>query len=224
MGCDFGWIQSHGEDIIFQSTHPRGVRPPLRIITTSTVQFQSTHPRGVRLNCRVWTRDTDRFQSTHPRGVRRAIMTRQEIEDNFNPRTHVGCDPKKSGADTYVLKFQSTHPRGVRRLNSAIGTDSFLFQSTHPRGVRRPVHDQDQAGDHFNPRTHVGCDSLIAKPPCFYQNSIHAPTWGATNIEKGTETPHLFQSTHPRGVRHPIYMLSTSLSYFNPRTHVGCDI
>ena len=32
-----------------------------------------------------------------------------------------------------------------------------------------------------------------------------------------------FQSTHPRGVRLSIKGFYSSICYFNPRTHVGCD-
>ena len=56
----------------------------------------------------------------------------------------------------------------------------------------------------FNPRTHTGCDCR--------KQSIHYLC-------------HMFQSTHPHGVR-----LSTRSNFsweptcFNPRTHTGCDI
>ena len=33
----------------------------------------------------------------------------------------------------------------------------------------------------------------------------------------------MFQSTHPRGVRHFVMLSSKELNRFNPRTHVGCD-
>ena len=33
----------------------------------------------------------------------------------------------------------------------------------------------------------------------------------------------LFQSTHPRGVRHHGFVTQTVTGSFNPRTHVGCD-
>ena len=55
------------------------------------------------------------------------------------------------------------------------------FQSTHPRGVRRREDEVSGVCNHFNPRTHVGCDHLSC---C---------AWKATDE---------FQSTHPRGVRH----------------------
>ena len=56
---------------VFQSTHPRGVRPAERLmLLVDESSFQSTHPRGVRL-CRTLPIESLRvFQSTHPRGVR----------------------------------------------------------------------------------------------------------------------------------------------------------
>ena len=34
----------------------------------------------------------------------------------------------------------------------------------------------------------------------------------------------VFQSTHPRGVRHSSLNMAATASDFNPRTHVGCDL
>ena len=121
---------------------------------------------------------------------------------NFNPRTHVGCDKMLLSCFSMLLVFQSTHPRGVRHSHLTIrltysnfnprthvGCDFFLssywpqytkFQSTHPRGVRRD-------------RIIKEAESVII--------SIHAPTWGATNLAR------------------PVSILDN----FNPRTHVGCD-
>ena len=98
------------------------------------------------------------------------------------------------------------------------------FQSTHPRGVRRTVR--------LSSRYYM----II---------SIHAPTWGATAFRFILSTNSLFQSTHPRGVRlfgqvrqwiycpfqstHPrgvrqsVSSKICPVTYFNPRTHVGCD-
>ena len=39
---------------LFQSTHPRGVRPKKRPFENAVIRFQSTHPRGVRLLTK-WT-------------------------------------------------------------------------------------------------------------------------------------------------------------------------
>ena len=121
----------------FQSTHPRGVRPPLCSRRWSSKKFQSTHPRGVRHQLSLGTYAVEVFQSTHPRGVRRIIDAAYVAE----------------------TEFQSTHPRGVRQkqreatlktnevsihapTRSATAWSNFdilvegVFQSTHPRGVR----------------------------------------------------------------------------------------
>ncbi len=53
--------------------------------------------------------------------------------------------------------------------------------------------------------------------------SIHAPTRGATNQLRSTDTSIMFQSTHPRGVRRLNLLKKCLCSSFNPRTHEGCD-
>jgi len=78
---------------LFQSTHPRGVRPITRADTTRSGLFQSTHPRGVRQKLFARNLGIRWFQSTHPRGVRRAMPRATPI---------------------LFCRFQSTHPRGVR--------------------------------------------------------------------------------------------------------------
>ena len=44
--------------------------------------------------------------------------------------------------------------------------------------------------------------------------SIHAPTWGATLTTMASKKRGLFQSTHPRGVRHVIKFLVTNVQQF----------
>ena len=59
------------ESILFQSTHPRGVRLLVMVMGCALNVFQSTHPRGVRRYDKyVEFQNSDWFQSTHPRGVR----------------------------------------------------------------------------------------------------------------------------------------------------------
>ena len=60
------------------------------------------------------------------------------------------------------------------------------------------------ASSRFNPRTRVGCDTATTtKAAPDLDVSIHAPAWGATS-PSGIRLRLLtmFQSTHPRGVRH----------------------
>ena len=53
--------------------------------------------------------------------------------------------------------------------------------------------------------------------------SIHAPAWGATLTSVDAFEPILFQSTHPHGVRHPMFLNKWASICFNPRTRMGCD-
>ena len=133
----------------------------------------------------------------------------------FNPRTHVGCDfyllsffikallfqsthprgVRRCGKyyRIYSDRFQSTHPRGVRLVGAVCSCTPFKFQSTHPRGVRRDSARQLLFTLRFNPRTHVGCDSIGNKMHEIGIVSIHAPTWGATvgDVRKPSVNPVL---------------------------------
>ena len=91
---------------MFQSTHPRGVRPKQHTRRKRLSLFQSTHPRGVRLVRQgIWI-GSQKFQSTHPRGVRHA--TNRFFEG--------------------MKMFQSTHPRGVRLCGRKVALTG-LFSS-----------------------------------------------------------------------------------------------
>ena len=123
---------------------------------------------------------------------------------------------------------------------------NFMFQSTHPHGVRLYHFIFCFFDECFNPRTHMGCDTIQLRSHALDIVSIHAPTWGAThhsfrgvnlNISFNPRT-HMgcdfisatcsrctvrFQSTHPHGVRPEKIRRYTQYSGFNPRTHMGCD-
>jgi len=125
----------------FQSTHPRGVRPPYQKFYLNLLPFQSTHPRGVRLLYLGVLFQAHLFQSTHPRGVRRyGKCFNNRGNFSFNPRTREGCDYSCS----VILIFPG-----------------IVFQSTHPRGVRRGLLWTVfcRADTSFNPRTREGCDA-----------------------------------------------------------------
>ena len=55
----------------------------------------------------------------------------------------------------------------------------------------------------FNPRAHVGRDNVGTLSGTEEAVSIHAPTWGATEIGVTKAERFLFQSTRPRGARRP---------------------
>ena len=100
-----------------------------------------------------------------------------------------------------------------------------MFQSTHPHGVRH--------GGFYRlkptPRVSIhaptwGATELPEEFVNYMTVSIHAPTWGATQQANGKRAACRFQSTHPHGVR-PIIAVTRVLvcACFNPRTHMGCD-
>ena len=77
------------------------------------------------------------------------------------------------------------------------------FQSTHPRGVRQKKAAEKKAAEKFQSTHPRG-----VRPVAALQSLIDI----------------LFQSTHPRGVRHRRTDPNSWPCYFNPRTHVGCDL
>ena len=86
------------------------------------MMFQSTHPHGVRLHCTLLSFGYREFQSTHPHGVRRFPSSYPIAEERFNPRTHMGCDALGLLLFFVFIKFQSTHPHGVRPMERIIIT------------------------------------------------------------------------------------------------------
>ena len=187
---------------------------------------------------------------------------------HFNPRTRVGCDQRgyvmgyadaifqsthpggvrlrMTGYTLSCRPFQSTHPGGVRPHMYSEINGYPTFQSTHPGGVRHCLHCRGYHLAYFNPRTRVGCDSIIVyrsrltvdfnprtrvgcdcSPP--HQRgqhaiSIHAPGWGATG--KKPCTCILILNFNPRTrVGCDLFSFGGVLENddFNPRTRVGCD-
>ena len=97
VGCDSLPYMSAPSSIVFQSTHPRGVRP-------ASAGYAITHTL-VSIHAPAWGATwagamiavhLDTFQSTHPRGVRHEDSAELALRE---------------------FKFQSTHPRGVRRAS-----------------------------------------------------------------------------------------------------------
>ena len=100
------------------------------------------------------------------------------------------------------IGFQSTHPYRVRLHALPRIARSHLFQSTHPYRVRRAIGWTWVRIGRFNPRTHIGCDSLLTLQLAAQRS---------------------FQSTHPYRVRLNNMERKMIIKSFNPRTHIGCD-
>ena len=189
---------------MFQSTHPRGVRPGAGHARRGAVEVSihapawgATHkylpcapgiggfnPRtrvGCDGNSILAAAPSNMFQSTHPRGVRRRGAPGAGVHLGFNPRTRVGCDTIKFVTEALEGRFQSTHPRGVRQYPTL---DAAIAAAV---SIHAPA-----------------WGATWIYPPSLYSPSvsIHAPAWGATC----------------RAVAR--WMCRAG---FNPRTRVGCD-
>ena len=158
MGCDRK-VDPEARFKKFQSTHPSGVRR-LR-------QFQHKRLHVISIHAPQWG-----ATSCPTRGRRAAC--------DFNPRTPVGCDWRKTGRTRYSRIFQSTHPSGVRPVVSSDGTLS----------------------RYFNPRTPVGCDSQRLPKRCTKRTfqSTHPSGVRLLSLSR-RRISEQFQSTHPSGVR-----------------------
>ena len=120
MGCDEFDVPLRSCEMMFQSTHPHGVRPLLTATLSTSRSFQSTHPHGVRRIVSSFSCSKLMFQSTHPHGVRLAMLMRNDFgawvsihapawgatqgqrqgyerHRSFNPRTRMGCDHAGAG-------------------------------------------------------------------------------------------------------------------------------
>ena len=189
--------------VVFQSTHPSGVRLLFFVIKLLKSRFQSTHPSGVRHTCPAESTSITLFQSTHPSGVRRAMGV--DIFDAPNISIHApqwGATRSERGQTVFggisIHAPQWGATGRAHRRRHGMG-----FQSTHPSGVRLgwpPTPPKETIN--FNPRTPVGCDDRRRRHHPSIRISIHAPQWGATG-------------SFPMRWRNP--------TNFNPRTPVGCD-
>ncbi len=144
---------------LFQSTHPRGVRPSMIYYNEIDKKFQSTHPRGVRPSCA-------RYETRHGRG--------------FNPRTREGCDHFRGGCLMAKYRFNPRTREGCDRASNPCPSPVPAFQSTHPRGVRQESWEMLIPTIRFNPRTREGCDETGISDVERCCVSIHAPARGAT--------------------------------------------
>ena len=108
---------------MFQSTHPRRVRPCRFSSRTASAEFQSTHPRRVRRSVGTILRPPDGFNPRTHVGCDLQGQSLHNLLARFNPRTHVGCDVQPYSATKATTRFQSTHPRRVRPAGVYRNTD-----------------------------------------------------------------------------------------------------
>ncbi len=186
--------------------------------------FQSTHPRRVRPGpCHTMSRRNG-FQSTHPRRVRPAERDGSKGIRCFNPRTRAGCDLIPSSGIPYCVVSIHAPAQGATPFQPSQYEWRHVSIHAPAQGATCTRWLRVDPATGFNPRTRAGCD--ILRTPCKASTavSIHAPAQGATRAPCEFWPSVLFQSTHPRRVRRRSSCgRSRPPSRFNPRTRAGCD-
>ena len=152
-------------------------------LCVSVTGFQSTHPRGVRHVFLEEFKGSLKFQSTHPRGVRLTRLRRPCFRRYFNPRTHVGCDVIRRQFGLEFLRISihaptwgATRPfyRPCRCCGISIHAPTWGATGLRHNGLqpaRISIHAPTWGAtlclcpeaffrQDFNPRTHVGCDTV----------------------------------------------------------------
>ena len=189
--------------------------------------FQSTHPRGVRPVLRSAIRHRLRVSIHAPaRGATCASCTSARPVICFNPRTREGCDQTAFVREYLVDLFQSTHPRGVRQ----VGLTSFLIPgrvSIHApaRGATRRAGRRCAPDRCFNPRTREGCDlpAVVPAAGCAGFQSTHPR---GVRLPRPSMSSRVASGFNPRTREGCDDILSSSTHHclsFNPRTREGCD-
>ena len=92
-GCDCRGVVCMAHELLFQSTHPHGVRLKGDVADTHEAMFQSTHPHGVRPSVICQTeRPSSSFNPRTRTGCDTLAFVLKEQTAGFNPRTRTGCD------------------------------------------------------------------------------------------------------------------------------------
>ena len=139
--------------LIFQSTHPRGVRRNNRQSDSRPVHF---NPR-TREGCDVF-----------------AIMSTTAAPSISIHAPARGATNTQKRTKKYA-RFQSTHPRGVRPDFSGHVIDFIISIHAPARGATQCSLRSISSIANFNPRTREGCDCWCQAIRGMFYISIHAP-------------------------------------------------
>ena len=142
---------------------------------------------------------------------------------SFNPRSHVGSDITIKIFE--IRRLVSIHaPTWGATHSTTKYHRQQRFQSTLPRGERQRKTVGFLEVQGFNPRSHVGSDGSKRRFTRSTAVSIHAPTWGATNMYSRDHVPFCVSIHAPTWGATCLRSGSlTNILCFNPRSHVGSD-
>ena len=123
--------------------------------------------------------------------MRLQLFPQNARRHNFNPRTPVGCDASTGSCRRPARDFNPRTPVGCDGCRRHAFGAAITFQSTHPSGVRR----QGVGVYHFAHTISIhapqwGATQLECGQPVPIGISIHAPQWGATVSSIRVQRPH----------------------------------
>ena len=188
-------------NILFQSTCPRGARPNPADPSTGIIISIHVPTRGTTGSVTIHIVEAP-FQSTCPRGARPAARAAAAPGD-------ISIHVPTRGTTIHMMIFHQFHHE---------------FQSTCPRGARRGLKQDFPPYGDFNPRAHEGHDIRHLTTIAILKISIHVPTRGTTSIVGAWFRFKKFQSTCPRGARRRLRHFLRLCCHFNPRAHEGHDL
>ena len=182
VGCDGKSTTTASCPAYFNPRTPVGCDDSAPILGPPFMVFQSTHPSGVRLDMSR-NYDCNPLISIHaPQwGATVAGRTITRRLRNFNPRTPVGCDMVEAPPASMALLFQSTHPSGVRRekfqdlrVIEIISIHAPQWGATRPTSLSSAPHGISIHAPQW------GATEKFQDLRVIETISIHAPQWGAT--------------------------------------------
>ena len=109
------------------------------------------------------------------------LLLRLMLTSRFNPRARVGRDPDMLESQNVCACFNPRARVGRDVCNFGHKVDSLLFQSTRPRGARLFM--DTEFVDGLPVSIHApawGATNINRRIDYVLQVSIHAPAWGAT--------------------------------------------
>ena len=150
--------------LVFQSTHPSGVRPPSAHQShCSTCYFNPRTPVGCDTPGQTPQQQANNFNPRTPVGCDCSDLVTMGRKPYFNPRTPVGCDIKVEARLQRIRPISIHAPQwGATPTSQPFVWWSLYFNPRTPVGCDPIRQRRMRDSKNFNPRTPVGCD--VAAP------------------------------------------------------------